>query len=246
MGTMADTAIAVVDHLRDAGPPGRLRHRHQLPPVPGRPSSSRPCASARAVAVVERTDEPAAADNPLTREVKAALADAASGRRARCPRVLSVSAGLGSRDVAPGDLVAVFDRLADADGGRAAPYARPRHPPPAGARARRRLDLRPTGAYSLRGHSVGGFGSVTTNKLVATARRRAVRPVRPGLPALRLGEEGPADDLLPDHRRRADPRSTPSSTEVDFVPLYDVNAFSQGNPLARPGGRRHGLRARRR
>ncbi|MCH7578744.1 MAG: 2-oxoacid:acceptor oxidoreductase family protein, partial [Chloroflexi bacterium] len=29
-------------------------------------------------------------------------------------------------------------------------------------------DLRPPGAFSMRGHSVGGFGSVTTNKVIAT------------------------------------------------------------------------------
>jgi pyruvate-ferredoxin/flavodoxin oxidoreductase len=29
-------------------------------------------------------------------------------------------------------------------------------------------DLRPSGAFSMRGHSVGGFGSVTTNKVIAT------------------------------------------------------------------------------
>src|SRR5262249_46458035 len=29
-------------------------------------------------------------------------------------------------------------------------------------------DLRPRGGFSMRGHSVGGFGSVTTNKIIAT------------------------------------------------------------------------------
>src|SRR5207249_598495 len=29
-------------------------------------------------------------------------------------------------------------------------------------------DLRPRGGFSMRGHSVGGFGSVTTNKVIAT------------------------------------------------------------------------------
>src|SRR3989475_9686799 len=29
-------------------------------------------------------------------------------------------------------------------------------------------DLRPTGGFSMRGHSVGGFGSVTKNKVIAT------------------------------------------------------------------------------
>ena len=60
--------------------------------------------------MVERTDEPAAADNPLTRELKAALADRAA-RGASIPIVVSASAGLGSRDVSAGDLVAVFDWL---------------------------------------------------------------------------------------------------------------------------------------
>ncbi|HXF50696.1 MAG TPA: 2-oxoacid:acceptor oxidoreductase family protein, partial [Dehalococcoidia bacterium] len=30
-----------------------------------------------------------------------------------------------------------------------------------------RPDIRPAGAFSMRGHSVGGFGSITTNKLIA-------------------------------------------------------------------------------
>ena len=62
------------------------------------------------MAIVERTDEPAAADNPLTREIKAALYGAAA-EGAAVPACLSVSAGLGSRDVTAGDLAAVYDRL---------------------------------------------------------------------------------------------------------------------------------------
>jgi len=82
------------------------------------------------------------------------------------PRVLSFSAGLGSRDIAAGDLVAVFDRLAV----RGEIHQRHavlgiRHPL---ALERVPTDLRPAGSWSLRGHSIGGFGSVTTNKLVAT------------------------------------------------------------------------------
>ena len=116
---------------------------------------------------VERTDEPAAADNPLTREIKAALFDRAAEARPM-PRVRSVSAGLGSRDVGAGRPRRRL-RLArpNRPDVRRARYAMRRHPPPA-ALDRVPLDLRPEGAYSLRGHSIGGFGSVTTNKLVAT------------------------------------------------------------------------------
>jgi len=74
-GTMADTALAVVDHLRAAGrkvgcitSPASALPAKQL---------AKALANAKVVAVVERTDEPAAADNPLTRELKSALADAA-------------------------------------------------------------------------------------------------------------------------------------------------------------------------
>lgn len=62
--------------------------------------------------------------------------------------------------------MAIFDRLADHD----EPQERHavvgiRHPLALPVVS---VDLRPVGAYSLRGHSIGGFGSVTTNKLVAT------------------------------------------------------------------------------
>ena len=42
MGTIADTAIAVVDHLREPGSTGRLRRRHELPAVPDRGAGARP------------------------------------------------------------------------------------------------------------------------------------------------------------------------------------------------------------
>ena len=165
MGTMADTATAVVDHLRGLGRPVGCVALTSFRPFPADELRAA-IGNARAVAVIERTDEPAAHDNPLTREVKAALYDhAAEGTM--IPRVRSVSAGLGSRDVGPGDLLAVFDWLADHRAPAEQRFATLgiRHPL---ALESRPLDLRPAGAFSLRGHSIGGFGSVTTNKLVAT------------------------------------------------------------------------------
>ena len=120
------------------------------------------------------------------------------------PRVFSVSAGLGSRDIAAGDLVAVFDRAR-----RPRRRRRPRHyvvgikhplalpvdaaRPPAGRRVQ---PPRPLDRRVRQRHDQQARGD---------PHRRAVREAGPGVPALRLGEEGPADDLLPDHRRRADP-----------------------------------------
>src|SRR6266508_2698862 len=92
MGTIADTAVAVVDELRRAGRRVGCVAVTSFRPFPAARLAA-VLKDARAVAVIERTDEPAAADNPLTREVKAGLADVAAAG-AHIPLVASVSAGL--------------------------------------------------------------------------------------------------------------------------------------------------------
>ncbi len=228
MGTIADTAITVVDHLRALG-----RRVGCIGVTAFRPFPATMLAGlirhAQTVAIVERTDEPAAADNPLTREIKAALADVAADG-AMVPRVLSVSAGLGSRDVAAGDLIAVFDRAADSAAIRRQPHVVVgiRHPL---AIESHDIDLRPEGAYSLRGHSIGGFGSVTTNKFLATLvgelfdKRVQAYPrygsEKKGLPTTYYLTI--ADSPIRQHNELS---------HVEFVPLHDVSAFEMGDPLA--------------
>jgi pyruvate-ferredoxin/flavodoxin oxidoreductase len=228
MGTIADTALTVVDHLRAAG-----RRVGCLAVTAFRPFPAAALADAlrgaRAVGVVERTDEPTAADNPLTRELKSALADLAADG-APIPRVVSASAGLGSRDVAAGDLLAVFDWLADPEELRMRRHAvlgapHPDALPPVA------LELRPVGAYSLRGHSIGGFGSVTTNRLVASVvadlfgRHVQAYPrygsEKKGLPTTYYLTI--ADEPI---RQHAELR------QVEFVAVHDAAAFRHGHPLA--------------
>jgi pyruvate-ferredoxin/flavodoxin oxidoreductase len=228
MGTIADTTLTVVDHLRAAG-----RRVGAIAVTAFRPFPAADLAAAvgaaRAVAVVERTDEPAAADLPLTRELKSALATVAADG-VRIPRVLSVSAGLGSRDVAAGDLVAIYDALDDEATLRERPYrvVGIRHPL---ALERVPVDLRPAGAYSLRGHSIGGFGSVTTNKLVATLVGELF-----GLRVQAYPRYGSEKKGLPTtyYLTIADEpiRGHAELDRVEFVPLHDVSAFGLGDPLA--------------
>jgi pyruvate-ferredoxin/flavodoxin oxidoreductase len=227
MGTIADTAIAVVDHLRSLGRPVGCVAVTSFRPFPAEELGA-VLRHARAVGVVERTDEPLAAGPPLTREIRSALYDAAA-EGVMVPRVLSFSAGLGSRDVAAGDLVAVFDRLAH-HGDHPVRHAvlGIRHPL---ALERVPVDLRPTGAWSLRGHSIGGFGSVTTNKLVATLAGELFDKVVQAYPRYGSEKKGLpttyyltiADEPIRLHAEL---------DAVDFVPLHDVSAFNLGDPLA--------------
>ena len=228
MGTMADTALAVVDALREDGRKVGCITVTSFRPFPATRLAAA-LRNAKVVAVVERTDEPAAADNPLTRELKSALADAAMDG-APMPRVISVSAGLGSRDIQPGDLGAVFDLMADE--ARVKKTRRAflgiRHPL---ALAKSSLSIRPKGAYSLRGHSVGGFGSVTTNKLVATTVGELFNLYVQAYPRYGSEKKGlPTTYFLTIAEEPI--RLHNELTEVDFVPLFDTNSFKQGDPLA--------------
>lgn len=227
MGTTADTAIAVVDHLRAIGRPVGCVAITSFRPFPSAELEA-VVKQARAVAVVERTDEPLASANPLTREVQAALYPAAAEGE-MVPRVHAFAAGLGSRDVSAGDLVAVFDRLAQ------------RHEPPEPIRvlgirhplalSGEPVDIRPAGAYSMRGHSIGGFGSVTTNKLVATLVGELFDKQVQAYPRYGSEKKGlPTTYYLT--IADAPIRVHAELDRVDFVPLHDVSAFGLGDPLA--------------
>src|SRR3954454_6014123 len=227
MGTMADTAIAVVDHLRAQGRPVGCVAVTSFRPFPTAELLAA-LRRARTVGVVERTDDPLAAANPLTREVRSALYDAAA-EGVMVPRVLSFSAGLGSRDIAAGDLVAVFDRLAfHGDVPERHAVLGIRHPL---ALERVPVALRPAGSWSLRGHSIGGFGSVTTNKLVATLAGELFDKVVQAYPRYGSEKKGlPTTYYLT--IADAPIRLHAELDQVDFVPLHDVSAFALGNPLA--------------
>jgi pyruvate-ferredoxin/flavodoxin oxidoreductase len=71
-------------------------------------------ATAKGVAVLERTKEPGATGEPLYLDVVATLAQAvAAGRRQGMPRVIGGRYGLSSKDFTPAMAKAVFDELAE-------------------------------------------------------------------------------------------------------------------------------------
>jgi pyruvate-ferredoxin/flavodoxin oxidoreductase len=171
MGCYMETAKVAVDYLRDKkGIKAGALTVFVFRPFPGKAivDALKNC---KAFTVLERMDDPmSTTGNHLTREIKAAFCDAVTGQNGqekitRLPKIYHGAAGLGSRDVRPGDIFAAFDNMAKPRGqdyfclGIDHALALQRGEDP---------DLRPNGGFSMRGHSVGGFGSVTTNKVIAT------------------------------------------------------------------------------
>jgi pyruvate-ferredoxin/flavodoxin oxidoreductase len=170
LGCYMETAKVVVDYLREKkGIAAGCLSVFVFRPFPARHIVDA-LRGAKAVTVLERMDDPlSTTGNHLTREIKAAFYDAATGQNGQekldaVPRLYHGAAGLGSRDVRPGDLIAVVHNMM-MDGphffclGIDHPLA---------LKVKEDPDLRPKGGFSMRGHSVGGFGSVTTNKVIAT------------------------------------------------------------------------------
>jgi pyruvate-ferredoxin/flavodoxin oxidoreductase len=171
MGCYMETAKVTVDYLREKkGIPAGCLNICVFRPFPAR-HIVQALKNCTAFTVFERMDDPlSTTGNHLTREIKAAFCDAWLGVNGqekidRIPRIYHGAAGLGSRDVRPGDIIAAFYNMMNPEGhhffcvGIDHPLALKRAEDP---------DLRPKGGFSMRGHSVGGFGSVTTNKVIAT------------------------------------------------------------------------------
>lgn len=239
MGSLLETASATVDYLRDREKikVGSL-HVTCYRPFPGA-EIVRALEHLKAVAVIERLDDPSAQSNPLTAEIKAAFADALAGapgypKIQRAPVIYSGVAGLGSRDVRPADFVAVVDHMRRKEEERffvlgvKHDLALPCDRDP---------DVRPPGAFSMRGYSVGGYGSVTTNKIIATVVGELFGLKVQAYPLYGSEKKGlPTTYYLTVAK---DPIRVHSELKyVDFVPLNNVNAFNLGNPLEglSPGG----------
>lgn len=169
-GCMIETAEAAVDYMRERlGLKVGLLHITCFRPFPSL-EIVRALRHVKAVAVIERLDIPMMQSNPQLSEIKAAFADAMAGTPGypvvhRMPKFTGGSAGLGSRDVRAGDFIAMVENMRS-------PQSRPYFT--VGIKHATALsvtsdpDVRSPGSFSMRGHSVGGYGSVTTNKVIAT------------------------------------------------------------------------------
>ena len=231
IGCYIETARATIDYLRETyGVKVGVVHVTCYRPFPG-PQLVEALGGLKAFTIIERMDDAIAPNNPLTNDIKAAFGDALMGHPdfpplSQMPQIFSGAAGLGSRDVRPSDFAAVVKNMLEGNQyffvlGIDHELTLPKEPDP---------DLRPAGAFSMRGHSVGGFGSVTTNKVIATIAGEVFGKKVQAYPKYGSEKKGlpttyyltVADDIILTHCELE---------HVDFVPMNDVNAFVTSNPL---------------
>ncbi|MFN0017458.1 MAG: 2-oxoacid:acceptor oxidoreductase family protein [Pirellulaceae bacterium] len=186
----------------------------------------------KAFAVLERMDDPlSTTGNHLTREIKAAFCDAANGQNgqekvSRIPQIYNGSAGLGSRDVRPGDLIAVVENMME----EGQDYFCVGIDHALALKVTDDPDLRGPGTFSMRGHSIGGFGSVTTNKVIATIAGDVFGKDVQAYPKYGSEKKGlPTTYYLTISNNHILLHS--ELNDVDLVVLNDTTALFSGNPL---------------
>src|SRR5437868_5457786 len=160
------------------------------------------------------------------------LCDAITGQNGlekidKIPRIYQGAAGLGSRDVRPGDLFAVVDNMIE-DG---PDYFCVGIDHALALKVKEDPDLRKAGSFSMRGHSVGGYGSVTTNKVIATIAGEVFGMDVQAYPKYGSEKKGlPTTYYLTIAKEHI--RVHSELEHVEFIPLNDVNAFNMENPLS--------------
>ncbi len=235
MGSFMETAVATVDYLRrERGIRVGAVHVTAFRPFPG-PELVEALRHVRAFSVLERMDCPPAQSNPLTAEIKAAFTDALQGAPGYpkidgVPTIYSGSGGLGSRDVRPGHFVAIVENMLRPKD-KAKWYFSVGIKHPTALEMTDDPDVRPAGAFSMRGYSVGGFGSVTTNKVIASLMAELFNLQVQAYPKYGSEKKGlPTNYYLTVAREHI--RTHCELEHVEFVALNDFNAFFYSNPLS--------------
>lgn len=240
MGCMMETAKPTIDYMRSemnlkVGAVNVCSYR----PWPG-PEIVQALKHVRAFTVMERMDDPLSPSNPLMRDIKNSFMDAqlqleehreAGVKVNRLPMMLQCSAGLGSRDIRPGHFIGLVQNMRHAaEGTGHKEYCTVGIKHETGIEPPIDPDVRPDGAYSMRGHSVGGYGSVTTNKVIATLMGDLF-----GLHVQAYPKYGSSKKGLPTtYYLTVAPSKILTHCElehVEFIPLNDVNALNLGDTL---------------
>ncbi|MBF0379445.1 MAG: 2-oxoacid:acceptor oxidoreductase family protein [Magnetococcales bacterium] len=234
MGTMAETCMSVVEEVRTKlGIKLGVIHVTCYRPFPAT-QIVKAIKNCKAISVVERCDIPTMVDNPLTTDIEASLARAVMGdpkfeKLDKIPFVFSGAAGLGSRDSTPGHVISIARNMLKGLEGKRFFTLGIDHE--TALELDEEPDVRPEGSFSVRAHSVGGYGSVTTNKIIATMLGDIF-----GFNVQAAPKYGSEKKGLPTNTYLTVTPETKIMThcelqQVDFVPLMDPTTWHMGNPL---------------
>jgi pyruvate-ferredoxin/flavodoxin oxidoreductase len=234
MGSYMETARAAVRALREKkGIKVGVVNITSYRPFPG-PELVEALKNVKAISVLERMDDSNAPENPLAREIKAAFADALWGhpdftKISHMPVIQHGAGGLGSYDVRVHDMQAIVENLAKGKSGKLRYCLGIDHPDTLQC-SDLEIDTRSTGSFAMRGYSIGGFGSIATNRVIASVCSELFNmsvqaypkygAEKKGMPTMYFMAAGPSH--IETHQELKD---------VDFVAINDVNVFLRGNPL---------------
>jgi pyruvate-ferredoxin/flavodoxin oxidoreductase len=269
-GSVVWNAEAVADHLRETrGLKVGVLNLTMFRPFPA-DLITHMLKGKKAVAVLERTDQPLAADLPILREVRAAMSKAVENGRAAhgesphpdvavckpedVPEFYSGVFGLGSRDLQPGHLIAAVENMLPGGHRKRLFYlgidfvrkgtrlpklqiwqerlveaypdiSRLALEPAEG------VNLMPEGSISIRIHSVGGWGAITTGKNLALTAFELLGlhiKANPKYGSEKKGQPTTFYGTL----AKAPIRINAELTHVDVVLSPDPNVFRHSNPLS--------------
>jgi pyruvate-ferredoxin/flavodoxin oxidoreductase len=241
LGELGDSLLAAVERLRAHGADVGAVKLVAFRPFPGA-RLVKMLARALAVTVVEAVDEPLAQSNPLTREIKAAFADALTWAPdypgiGRIPRVVSGVVHARGHETSSSDALAmVKNMLADERGKRLFVFgADPAHAlehEPGVSRA-----LPPARLFTMRGRVKDPRTAEAAAELCASVLHSALG-LRARASVRRIEAkggredegEGFAFDVLASRER---PRGAHAPDTVRLVVLDDGGSLVHGNPLAR-------------
>ncbi len=183
LGSGAENAHAAVDYIQTTrGEKVGVVHVNVLRPCP-EAALIDALRGKKNVIVLERTDDQLAGDGPLARDIRTAFSKAVENKRDNAhpglpaidqnevPRILSGVYGLGSRDFRPEGILGAYEfatgKIARQDGKKVSDgasffYVGVNHP--YAVISDDTPSCLPDGAITIRFHSIGGWGMITTGK----------------------------------------------------------------------------------
>ena len=234
LGQLGDVLLGEVARLRAAGHDVAAVKLTAFRPFPG-PRIVRLLSRAMAITVIECRDEPLAQSNPVTREMKAAFADALTWAPeypgiGRIPRIHSGVVHPRLHDIEAHDLDAVVRNMLEGDLGKRFFSLGAGSADASVSLERSALDLRvrprPDAAFHMRG--------VLRDAAMATVAAEVVSAVIASVLSLRAraSSRGVVFDLVASPER---PQGVILPQVLSLIVLDDVASLIQGNPLARLG-----------